>query len=413
MRGFALFLIAISSTAFAQVTNYKLADHDGVLPAGTAVAVSPRNFKNIVAYAAGKIMYSNDAGITWKQSASSIADASGTPSLTGDSKGNFYFVYSNAALSQVLAINSSDDGKTWSQPAIVSDLPGTDKYDARIGTHPRKEEFFVTWTQSDKFGLKDDSCKSNIMISSSGGKKWSKPVQISQTSGNCLDGDFTVRGSMASVAFDSKIFVLWATQGYVWYDRSYDGSMWLSTDLAIIEQVDGWRTSIPGFGEISNTAVIGIDNSPSRLMGTIYMIYSDAKSGVHDSDIWMMRSSNRGDNWTTPARVNQDEPGREQFLPKISIDPANGWVYIVYYDRRNYTDNQTDVYLAWSVDGGNQFKEKKINEKPFTPVVDAKGNMTEYIGLSAQKGILVPVWTAMNGSKQEIWTAVIKEVDLK
>lgn len=413
MRGIALLLIAISSTAFAQVTNYKLAEHEGAVAPGAAIAVSPRNNKNIVAYAAGKLMYSNDAGITWKQSASAISDASGTPTLTGDTKGNFYCVYSNTSLSQVLSINSSDDGKTWTQPAVVSDSPGTDKFDVRIGAHPKREELFVTWTQADKLGLKEDSCKSNIMMSTSGGKKWTKPVQINQNSGNCLDGDFTVRASPPCIAVDSKVFALWANQGAIFYDRSYDGDLWLSTDLDIADQVDGWRLNIPGFGEIANTPILAVDNSPSRLIFTLYVVYSDTKSGEHDSDIWMMRSSNRGDNWTTPARVNQDVPGREQFLPRMSIDPANGWIYILYYDRRNYTDNQTDVYLAWSVDGGNQFKEKKINEKPFTPALDAKGNITEYIGLSAQKGILVPVWTAINGSKQEVWTAVIKEVDLK
>lgn len=98
--------------------------------------------------------------------------------------------------------------------------------------------------------------------------------------------------------------------------------------------------------------------------------------------------------------------------PRICIDPASGFVYILYYDRRNYTDNQTDVYLAWSTDGGNQFKEKKISEKPFTPALDSRTAMANYLGLSAQKGLIIPVWTAINGNKQEVWTAVIKEYEL-
>jgi hypothetical protein len=425
MRGIALLLIVVCSGAFAQsqetaasspetrIVNYKLADHDGSAAPGAAVAVSPRNNKNIVAYAAGKLMYSNDAGVTWKQSTSVLSGGSnGTPSIASDPKGNFYLVYTNASLSQVLASSSSDDGKTWSQPVVVSDVPGKDKFDARISAHPRREEFIVTWSQADKLGMKDDSCKTDIVMSASGGKKWSKPVQINQNSGNCLDGDFTVRGSMPCIAFDGKIFIVWATQGAIVYDRSYDGSMWISTDLSITDQADGWRLEVPGLGEIANTPVLAIDNSPSRIHGTMFMVFSDTKSGERDTDVWMMRSSNRGDNWTSAARINQDGPGREQFLPRMSIDLANGFVYILYYDRRDYTDNQTDVYLAWSVDGGNQFKERKISEKPFTPAIDGKGNMTDYIGLSAQKGLIIPVWTAINGSKQEVWTAVIKETDL-
>lgn len=426
MRGIALLLIFVSLTAQAQneepsakkpdsvIANYKLAEHEGAAAPGAAVAVSPRNNKNMVAYAAGKLMYSNDAGVTWKQSASTIADGSnGTPSLAADTKGNFFAVYSSSSLAQIACISSSDDGTSWAPPVIISDLAGSDKYNPRITAHHKKEDLIVTWTQSDKYGINDDSCKSDVMLSTSGsGKKWSKPVRINQNSGNCLDQDFTLRGSQPCIAFDNKIFVIWAGQGAMLYDRSYDGEMWISTDLAIAEQAGGWTLDEPGFGPLANTAVLAIDNSPSRLHGTMFLVYSDLKSGDHDSDVWLMRSVNRGDNWTTAARVNQDAKGRDQFLPRIAIDPANGVVYILYYDRRNYTDNQTDVYLAWSTDGGSQFKERKINEKPITPETNPKSNLTDYLNISVQKGVIVPVWTSFNGSKQQVWTAVIKEYDL-
>lgn len=418
MRGIALLLIVVSSAALAQtqevvIPNHKLADHDGTVAPGAAIAISPRNPRNIVAYAAGKVMYSNDGGMKWDQSTLLSGAGNGTPSLTADPKGNFYLVYTNSSLSQVASVYSTDDGKTWSQPVVISELAGKDKFDARISAHPKKESLIVTWTQGDKYGSKEDSCKTDIMLSTSGGgKKWSKPVQINQNRGNCLDGDFTLRGSQPTIAFDGKTFISWAGQGSIMYDRSYDGDMWISTDLSIVEQVGGWRLDMPGFGLVANVPVMSIDNSPSRIHGTMFMVFSDPRSGDNDTDVWLMRSVNRGDNWTSVARVNQDGPGREQFLPRITIDPANGFVYILYYDRRNYTDNQTDVYLSWSTDGGNQFKEKKINEKPFTPDLNSQGNMTDYLGISAQKGVVVPVWTAINGSRQEVWTAIIKESEL-
>ena len=415
MRGIALLLVLISSPAFAQITNYRLAEHDVATAApGAAIAVSPRNNKNMVAYAAGKLLYSNDAGVTWKDSAPGMTEtANGTPSLAVDPKGTFYLVYSSASLAQIVTISSGDDGKTWSKPTIISEAAGSDKFNPHIIAHHKKEDVIVTWTQLGKYGDRADSCKSNVMMSASGGKKWSAPIQINQKSGNCLDADYTLRGSMPCIAFDSKIFVLWASQGAMFYDRSYDGGdMWISTDLAIAPQVGGWTLDVPGFGLVANTAVLTTDNSASRIRGTMFLVYSDMKSGDDDSDIWLMRSVNRGDNWTVAARINQDEPGKHQFVPRITIDPANGVVYILYYDRRNYSDNQTDVYLAWSSDGGNQFKEVKVNEKPFTPNLASMGITTDYLNISAQKGLIVPVWTAINGSKQEVWTAVIKEYDL-
>ena len=414
MRGFALLLILVSSVASAQIKNYKLGDLEGNAIAGVSVAISPKNNKNMVAYAAGKMMISNDAGVTWTASQLNFpAELKGTPNLTADSKGNFFIVYST--LTQIITRSSTNDGKTWSEPMIVSGPAGKDQYNPNILTFPKREGLMVTWTQAGKLGLEADSCKSNIMLatSTSGGKKWSKPIVVNQNAGNCLDEDFTVRGSTAIMDLDNRTFVVWASQGTLIYDRSYDGQMWISTDLGIAEQSGGWGLTIPGFGKIANTPAVAIDNSPSRIHGTLFLAYSDLKSGENDSDIWLVRSVNRGDNWTVAARVNQDKAGRDQFLPRISIDPANGRVYILYYDRRDGSDNQTDVYLAWSTDGGNQFKETKITEAAFASDINVADYMTDYIDLSVQKGIIVPVWTSIQNGKQEVWTAVIRQEDLK
>jgi hypothetical protein len=273
----------------------------------------------------------------------------------------------------------------------------------------------INWTQVDKFESKEDSCKSEIMVASSGngGKKWETPIRVNQQSGNCIDEDFTLRGSQPLIVYDGKLFIMWSGQGAMFYDRSYDGKKWISSDLAISEQVGGWTLTVPGFGGVANTPRIAVDNSASRMHGTLFLIYADIKSGDTDSDIWLMRSVSRGDNWTVPARINQDKPGHHQFLPHISVDAANGFTYILYYDRRDHTDNQTDVYLAWSTDGGNQFKEKKLNEKPFTPDLVGKDYMEDYLSISAQKGVIVPVWTQIDGNKQEVYTMVIRQEDLK
>ncbi|HZY79846.1 MAG TPA: hypothetical protein VFE50_10005 [Cyclobacteriaceae bacterium] len=414
MRVIALLLFFACSAATAQVTNYKLADLDNEKSSpGTAIAVSPKNNKNMAAFAAGKVMYSNDGGVTWAQSTFSFGETGGAmPAITADSKGNFHMAYSTSAFTDIFSTTSADGGKTWSVPFSVSAPSTRQQYNPSLTAHPKKEEVIITWTQSDQYGANAEDCKSDIMLVMGSGKKWSKPIQVNQASGNCLDEDHTLRGSLPIIGHDMKTFILWSGQGAMFYDRSYDGEMWISTDLAIVEQVGGWNIDVDGFGRIANNSVFTIDNSASRIRGTLFMVYSDHKSGEKDGDVWLMRSVNRGDNWTVAARINQDEPGHEQFLPRICIDPASGFVYILYYDRRNYEDNQTDVYLAWSTDGGNQFKEKKINDKPFTPAIDSKTAVANYLGISAQKGLIIPVWTAINGTKQEVWTSVIKEYEL-
>jgi hypothetical protein len=414
MRGFALLLLFVSSMASAQISSQKLGGASAPQSAGTSVALSPRNNKNIVVYVDGKVVYSIDFGATWKDASLTLPpDLLETPVITSDSKGNFIIFYTSS--NQLTCNHSTDDGKTWSEPVVVAPASGKIQYNPGVGVHPKKEELMVTWTEVNAFRSGADDCKSNIMMSTSGsaGKKWSAPVLVNQNTGNCSDEDFTLRGSMPMFAFDGKTFITWASQGAMFYDRSYDGQMWISSDLPVKEQAGGWAYTVPGFGKIANTPSFTGDNSPSRMRGTLFLAYSDLKAGENDSDIWLTRSVSRGDNWTVAARINQDKPGRLQFLPKMVIDQANGHIYIVYYDRRDYTDNQTDVYLSWSTDGGNQFKEKKLNEQPFVADLDVDNYSTTYIGIAAQKGVVVPVWTAINNGRQEVYVAIIEPTDLK
>ncbi len=426
MRGSWLFvvLLGVAFAAPAQVTSQKLTTRDANAAQGVSISVSLKNPKYMVTCATGKLMYSEDNGVTWMNSSSTLPPAiAGTPVLASDSKGNFHLIYSldpsgkllsdPGWVGQLFARSTSDNGKTWEEPVAIS--PGTNKaqYNGALVTHPKRESLIVTWTESDQFQSQAEDCHSNIMLSKSGGgRKWSKPVQINQTSGNCIDQDFTVRGSCPLLALDGKIFVAWGNEGSMFYDRSYDGEMWISTDLPIVDQSGGWLLDMPGFGPVNNAAVVAVDNSPSRIHGTLFMVYSDVRSGEKDSDIWMIRSVNRGDNWTVPARINQDERGSEQFLPRIAIDPANGNVYILYYDRRNYENNNTDVYLAWSTDGGNQFKEKKLNDRPIEPALTSGSSLADYIALVANKGFVVASWTSFQNGQQESWVSIVKQADL-
>jgi len=109
--------------------------------------------------------------------------------------------------------------------------------------------------------------------------------------------------------------------------------------------------------------------------------------------------------------VNDDAAGKHQYLPWMAVDQATGYVYVVYYDRRNYDDNQTDVYLAYSSDGGANFKNVKISESPFVPREDRF--FGDYNNISAHKGIIAPIWTRMDEGRTSVWTTIIRQEDLK
>nr|MBK9651772.1 hypothetical protein [Bacteroidota bacterium] len=69
----------------------------------------------------------------------------------------------------------------------------------------------------------------------------------------------------------------------------------------------------------------------------------------------------------------------------MTVDQATGYLYFVFYDRRNYTNNQTDVYVAVSTDGGTTFINHKISQTPFVP--DPNVFFGDYTNITAYNGL--------------------------
>ena len=226
--------------------------------------------------------------------------------------------------------------------------------------------------------------------------------------GDCLDSEVTAAGSSIASGVDGRIYVTWSSHGVIFFDRSYDdGNTWLTNDLPIAKQQGGWKSNIPGFGIVNHLPSLIMDNGPDRYHGMLYLVYADQRSGAGDTDIWMHRSSMHGDSWTPPTRVNGDEPGKHQFAPAVAVDQTNGSVWVVFYDRRNYDDLQTDVYLAYSRDGGASFKEFKISESPF---VASQTKYLEHTGISAHDGLITPIWTRTDEGRASVWTCIVREI---
>lgn len=113
----------------------------------------------------------------------------------------------------------------------------------------------------------------------------------------------------------------------------------------------------------------------------------------------------RGETWSDPIRVNDDAPGRHQFFTWMTIDQVTGHLYTVFYDRRNYDDWRTDVYMAVSRDGGQSWKNVRISEAPFVPSETIF--FGDYNNITAHNGIVRPVWTRHEEGRLSIWTALI------
>jgi hypothetical protein len=251
-----------------------------------------------------------------------------------------------------------------------------------------------------------------MLSQSKDGKKWSNPILINQLPGKCNDDNLSPAGATPGVNTQDMRFVVWSMNQQMYLDRSLNkGNTWLTNDIAVNNQRGGWSFSVPGLEKASGLPTLLIDSSPSRYIGSLFLTWADQSRGSADTDVWFMRSVNMGDNWTTPLRVNNDGPGKHQFMPAMAVDQSDGSIYIAYYDRRDRDDELTDLFLAFSTDNGSTFKNVKISESPFK--LPENPDSGTFISIDAHKGIIVPAWLASQDGKNLISTTVIKLEGLK
>ena len=350
----------------------------------------------------------NDSGKTWHNShLHSRYGVFGDPCLASDFFGNIYYLHlaipgnsrtSDEFLSSIVIQKSTDKGKTWTDGVAIGYNNKHDQDKHWIGIHPLTGELAVTWTEFDKYDSKNPDDHSRILFSKSTdfGETWTKPLKINQLDGDCLDSDDTVEGAVPVFDKQGNIYVAWAYHNKIYFDKSTDGGKtWLDQDIVVADQPHGWDYEIADVFRANGMPVLGIDNSNSAYKGTLYINWSDQRNGTDDTDIFIAKSTDGGQTWSKPKRVNTDQTQTHQYLTWMAIDPVTGYIYIVYYDRSRYQDNQTDVTLSYSTDGGEIFKSIPVSEKPFKPSKQAF--VGDYNNIDAYQGVVTPIWTDLSG----------------
>ncbi|MEI7727792.1 MAG: T9SS type A sorting domain-containing protein [Bacteroidota bacterium] len=243
-----------------------------------------------------------------------------------------------------------------------------------------------------------------------GGITWTNAKRINRVAGDCLDQDNIVEGAVPAVGPGGEIYVSWAGPLGLVFTKSTDSGITWPNDNTFIDSIPGgWDFTIPGISRSNGFPVTCCDLSNGLYRGTIYINWSDQRNGANDTDIWVAKSTDGGLTWSVPIRVNDDPPGRHQFFTWMTIDQSTGFLYCVFYDRRNHTDNKTDVYMAVSRDGGETFHNFMVSETPFTPNVSLF--FGDYTNIAACNNVVRPVWTTRSqGVNLCIMTAIVDSI---
>lgn len=404
----------------AQFKNIMISDF--FMPEEVSIAVHPKNPAQMVVGAnINNCYYSSDSGRTWSHIfLKSTYGVGGDPVVIADTAGAFYYFHLSdyargERLDRIVCQKSTDGGQTWSKGTYMG-LNGTKVQDKQWAVvDPATNFIYVTWTQFDKY--RDDnpgpSDSSNIMFSSSfdQGMTWTPAIRINRYAGDCSDSDETVEGAVPAVGTGGEIYVCWAGPRGLVFNRSEDrGKTWLGKEIPVSTMPGGWDITIPGIYRCNGMPVTVCDLSKGENRGAIYVNWADQRNGAGNTDIWLSKSTDKGNTWSPPVRVNNDKKKRQQFFTWMAVDQSDGKLYFVFHDRRNSKAKsmKTDVYLAVSEDGGNTFKNIRISERSFVP--DQSVFFGDYNHIAAVKGIVRPVWTRLDGFTLSIWTALMNKV---
>lgn len=397
------------------------AQHNNILitterePNEPTIVLDPTNPGHVVAGCnLRSTYYSTDGGLTWTGGeVTSVYGVWGDPVLIVDTAGHFYYFHLSDPegepwVDRIVCQKSTDNGASWSTGTYMG-LNGSKLQDKEWAVVDRQtNNIYVCWTQFDVYGSSNPLDSTVILFSRStdNGGSWSDPVRLSKQAGDCIDNDNTVEGAVPAVGPNGEIYVSWAGPAGIVFDRSQDsGETWLADDIFVGDFPGGWAYEIPGIYRTNGMPITECDTSGSPYHGTIYINWSDQRNGTNDTDIWLCKSTDGGDTWSDPIRVNDDPPGRHQFFTWMTIDQANGNLYFIFYDRRNYDDLKTDVYMAVSKDGGETFTNFRISDSPFLP--NSQIFFGDYTDITAYDDFIRPAWTRLDYTALSLWTAII------
>ena len=405
-------------------------DGRGYQPCEPSIAINPKNPDELVAGSILNNVYrSTNGGWTWEREVlESQYGVFGDPCIVGSPKGDFYYLHlsdpegmgwrSPSLLDRIVIQRSTNGGKSWSKGTGIGLNGSKDQDKEWAAVSPNGKQVVACWTQFDRYNSQAPTDSSNIFcsLSSRKVKHWTEPIHVNDVPGDCLDGDNTVEGAVPAFGVEGEVYVAWALGEAIWFDRSEDGGRsWLNEDRQAAALVGGWDMEIDGIGRANGMPVTMVDHSEGPHRGRIYIAWADGRNGAEDIDVFVTCSDDKGETWSAAVRVNDDDPGAQQFFPWMAVDPVTGEVHVVFYDRRqSHADHpsrgdlrrrDTDVYVASSSDGGETWTNALISEEPFRP--GGKGIFFgDYNNISAYDGMVRPIWTREDRGILSIWTAI-------
>ena len=173
----------------------------------------------------------------------------------------------------------------------------------------------------------------------------------------------------------------------------------------------GWMFTAPTSGTYY-VRVAAFNGSGSYRLRT-GTVHRGTERGRDQRDVFVGFSDN-GTAWSDPARVNEDPPGFDNWIPEVAV-ALDGGVYCSWYDYRDSAPSrnggEASVYLARSGDGGLTWTTLGAVADSLsnwgTALTDIEPNQGDYMSLLTSSSYIWPCWSDARRGNPDVFTAQV------
>ncbi len=375
------------------------------------------------------IYYTNDFGTTWAKSPfegmipNESVIGGGDPMLAFDENGNVYFTWILLTINAVDQIGkwgmylakSINNGANWE---ITENAIELDSFTNFINLGDLEHAVDKQWMASDHSSTSDYS--GNIYLAyvdietMTGtynmkvkrrlpGNDFFEEAIIISTQNYALTQFASIDVGIDGTVYASFFADAGGADYGIYMTKSTDGGATFSTEQKIYNiafpKLFSGEVSIEGIEDnrIYPCPHIVVDPSDAAkiyMTWTAFGVDSKVSEGL---DIYLSKSEDGGDSWTTPIVVNDDSDDEiQQFYSSITVN-QDGVVFVSWYDQRdNGGTNNTNYYMGYSEDGGVTFEQKNVTSlaSDFSQIAESNVGIGpgEYNQIITAGKYTIPFW---------------------
>ncbi len=314
------------------------------------IAIGWRQFDTITSdFRQAGVSFTTDGGQTWNASTLDPGQFRSDPVLESDADGNFYYS-SLSSLSSIEMFRSTNGGASWSNPVPAF---GGDKQWIAIDrtSGPGRGNIYQHW---------------NVQFTGNPGTNFTRSIDSASSFQTAIAGPqpFMKWGTM-DVGPDGTLYLagseLNTSDGHL-FSKSTNAQNPLQVPSFSAAQSINLGGETTG-GDVNPSGLLGqvniaTDHSFTDTRGNVYVLGSVDRPGPDPLDVMFVRSTDGGNTWSNPIRVNNDANGTNayQWFGTMSVAP-NGRIDVIWNDTRNdASDSTSELFYSYSFDAGTTWQ---------------------------------------------------------